>query len=160
MKNNRFYLFYALWFEKCEHDSKTLIANFQSIIATRSEVIHHVLSVDDFKSYFSCLCKLCAAVLHIRNKIKKHAARNTSPASPTHFMCRFSCSCMNGRRPRQYWCGRGWKVHFRACKIMHPMHARAIWGWLARKKAVLGEAEGECPAMLSRAAGRSVISAG
>lgn len=40
------------------------------------------------------------------------------------------------------------------------MHARAIIGWLARKKAVLGEAEGECPAMLSRAAARSVISAG
>lgn len=51
-------------------------------------------------------------------------------------------------------------MHFLACKIVHPMHARAILGRLARKKAVLGEAEGECPAMLSRAAGQSVISAG
>lgn len=50
---------------------------------------------------------------------------------------------------------------FLACKIMHPMHARAICGWLARKKAVLGEAKEKYPAMLSRAAGlRRALSAG
>ncbi|HHK8064946.1 TPA: hypothetical protein ACQVHL_003302, partial [Serratia marcescens] len=55
----------------------------------------------------------------------KVLARNAIPASPARFMYRFSCSCMSSSKPRQFWGGGGRQLHFFACKIMHPVHARS-----------------------------------